>query len=557
MPIARFEMPDGRVARFEVPDGTTPEQAQAMIQAELPKINPLSRTERVAAGMADPFHGGAQLLTKVLPDSVVQAGNKLNNWLADKTGLVARLPAGGVDEQVRTREAEYQARRGDTGLDGYRMLGNVVSPANLALARAVPAVASLGGQAAVGALGGAASSALAPVTEGDFADGKAQQLKVGAIGGAVAPVVMRGVSSVISPQASVNPELQMLRDAGVRPTVGQTLGGTANRIEEKLTSLPFVGDAISGQRRRAVEEFNRAAINRATAPIGQHVDDIGTTGVRQAGDLISDAYEAAKQQMSGFRIDNPARTELNNLRMLARNGLEGKERSIFDRYFRDYIQSKPGLTADGFKELDSKLGQDIARFSRSNDAYQQNLGDALREVQRIIRDNAMRANPDAAQAMRAADRAYANLVRVEGASVGAKGSEGVFTPGQLMTAVRQADRSVRDRATARGDALMQDLASAGTNVLGNRVPDSGTAGRLMMNLGAGGTAAAGMAGLISPTVAIPGAAGLAMYTTPMQRLLGNAISVRPDFAQPVGRALQQAAPAFAPLGSQVGLGLLD
>lgn len=30
MPIARFQMPDGRVARFEVPDGTTPEQAQTM-----------------------------------------------------------------------------------------------------------------------------------------------------------------------------------------------------------------------------------------------------------------------------------------------------------------------------------------------------------------------------------------------------------------------------------------------------------------------------------------------------------------------------------------------
>lgn len=35
MPIARFEMPDGRIARFEVPEGTTPEQAQAMIQQHL------------------------------------------------------------------------------------------------------------------------------------------------------------------------------------------------------------------------------------------------------------------------------------------------------------------------------------------------------------------------------------------------------------------------------------------------------------------------------------------------------------------------------------------
>jgi len=32
MPIAKFQMPDGKIARFEVPEGTTPEQAQAQIQ---------------------------------------------------------------------------------------------------------------------------------------------------------------------------------------------------------------------------------------------------------------------------------------------------------------------------------------------------------------------------------------------------------------------------------------------------------------------------------------------------------------------------------------------
>lgn len=38
MPIARFQMPDGRIARFEVPEGTTPEQAQSLIQTQLPSI---------------------------------------------------------------------------------------------------------------------------------------------------------------------------------------------------------------------------------------------------------------------------------------------------------------------------------------------------------------------------------------------------------------------------------------------------------------------------------------------------------------------------------------
>lgn len=46
MPIARFQMPDGRVARFEVPDGTSPEQAQTMMEAHFnpapsqPKYDP-------------------------------------------------------------------------------------------------------------------------------------------------------------------------------------------------------------------------------------------------------------------------------------------------------------------------------------------------------------------------------------------------------------------------------------------------------------------------------------------------------------------------------------
>jgi hypothetical protein len=39
MPIARFQLPDGRVARFEVPEGTSPEQAQSMIQSQLPAIS--------------------------------------------------------------------------------------------------------------------------------------------------------------------------------------------------------------------------------------------------------------------------------------------------------------------------------------------------------------------------------------------------------------------------------------------------------------------------------------------------------------------------------------
>lgn len=47
MPIARFEMPDGRIARFEVPEGTTPEQAQQMIAESLSSMQPAQQQEQI------------------------------------------------------------------------------------------------------------------------------------------------------------------------------------------------------------------------------------------------------------------------------------------------------------------------------------------------------------------------------------------------------------------------------------------------------------------------------------------------------------------------------
>lgn len=46
MPIARFEMPDGRIGRFEVPEGTTPEQAQTLIQSQLQQTQLPSALQR-------------------------------------------------------------------------------------------------------------------------------------------------------------------------------------------------------------------------------------------------------------------------------------------------------------------------------------------------------------------------------------------------------------------------------------------------------------------------------------------------------------------------------
>lgn len=57
MPIARFEMPDGRIGRFEVPEGTTPEQAQRLIAESLAQTE---QPQTETGGMAR----AGQLLTR-------------------------------------------------------------------------------------------------------------------------------------------------------------------------------------------------------------------------------------------------------------------------------------------------------------------------------------------------------------------------------------------------------------------------------------------------------------------------------------------------------------
>jgi hypothetical protein len=518
-------------------------------QAQAPKKDVLSISQKIGMGMSDPFHGGAQFLHNVTPAPVRSAVNSANNWLADKTGLVAPVPAGGLDESVKNREQGYQDKRGSDGIDGWRMLGNVISPATFGAARAMPAGGSLLGKMGIGAGAGAGLAATSPVTGGDFQEQKTNQMLLGSTLGAATPVAVHGLARAFSPKASLNPDLKMLQDQGVRPSLGQAMGGGANALEQKMTSVPFVGDMIASRRAGAVEQFNTAAINKAIAPIKAKVSGSGTEAVRKAAEAVDDAYNSAKSQLGAFRVDQQAESQLANLRQMAKSGLEGRERQTVERYFKDYLGGK-AFTADKFKEIDSKLTTDIARFAKG-DAYQQKVGDFLKEVQRTITDNARRANPSAAQAFDAADKAYAGLVRIEGAAVGAKARDGVFTPGQLMTAVRQSDRSVRDRATAQGRALLQDVAGAGQRVLGNTVPDSGTPGRLLPII-TGGSAVA------DPVLTGSGLGLLgALYSQPAQNLLVNAMSKRPDLAAPVANALRQYSTGLIPATTQMGFHLSE
>lgn len=518
---------------------------------------PISRMEKIGMGMKDPIEGGAQLLTNILPKGVVEAGNKANNWLADKTGLVARLPEGGMNELVKQNEAAYQAKRtaaGESGFDGYRMAGNVVSPANLAIAARTTNLLARAPAAANAALSGGITALAAPVTGENFWTEKAKQSAAGAAGGAAVNGVTSSLARVISPNASVNPQLQLLRREGVRPTIGQTLGGVANRVEEKMQSVPIIGDAIQSARQSAGDDLSRAAINRSLAPIGQSLPEgmAGNEAILFARRALGDAYDTVLPRMA-VQQDQQFAQGVTSLRQMVNQGAIGNgAKGQFSRFVNNEVaplfQGQSAMTGETLKRLQSKITEQIKNTQQSTNADERLLSNAYKELGDQLNQLSIRSNPQLAPVLQAINTGYANFKRVQRAGSSVAAEEGMFTPAQLHNAVKAMDKSKDKARFSEGDALMQDLSAAGKNLLSNKVPNSGTVDRLLLGGGALGSY------FVNPAIPAGLIAGAGMYTQPMQSLLRGAVSARPDAAQPIANAVRQVSPYLAPVGVQGLLG---
>jgi len=161
-----------------------------------------------------------------------------------------------------------------------------------------------------------------------------------------------------------------------------------------------------------------------------------------------------------------------------------------------------------------------------------------------------RNNPQYAGELRDINKAWAGFKRVERAASMGGAKEGVFTPSQLASAVKALDSSGGKRATARGQAMMQDIARKGEETIGSKYPDSGTAGRILTAMGAGG------AYFANPLLAA-GEVGLAgLYGTKSgQKALMALIAKRPEMAKLVAEKLRAASLPAGRIGA-IGGGYL-
>lgn len=548
-------------------------------QPAAPSGAPISRTEKVLRGMKDPLDAAAQMFERVMPAGFNDANRSVNNWLAEKTGIFEHMPTpletlvtggkSGVEGLIANQETAYQNRRraaGETGFDGYRTIGNIASPVNLAVTAKLPAAASLAGRVGVGALGGGLSGALSPVQgDGDFWTEKAKQVALGTAFGGAIPAVTGGVARVISPNASKNANLELLTKEGVKPTIGQTLGGWVNRAEEKAQSIPIIGDAIAAARQRSTADLNRSAFNRALEPINQKLPmdvKLGGDAVEYTRKVLGNKYEELLPKLT-TQADDQFVSGVNSLKgMVADSALDPKYAQKFDQILRDRVlgkfQGQDAMTGQTLKDAQSYLTNEIKRYGASQDPDSRLLGDALKEVGSQLNSLVVRSNPKHASELNAINTGWANFKRVQKAAGYLGTDDGVFSAANLQGAVRAADRSKDKARFAEGNALMQDLSGAGKSTLANKVPDSGTAGRI--GLGIAGLAS----GAVNPLIPAGLLGGAALYTPQIQNMLRGSVMYRPQSAQAVADALRKTSPLLAPAGAQMapfaiqsGAGLFD
>lgn len=525
--------------------GTTAPAASgpAPAQTAAPQASQPGMLASLGAGLGHGFGetmlGAQQLLGRGLTS---MGSTNVGPWLAQD----AEKGIANLNSQYNPYSAAHPMVAGAGNIGGQ-------AAATAPLAFAAPEIGGMGllGKIGTGAALGAANGAVAPVANpgNDFWQQKLGQIGSNAAVGGVATPLVAGLGGAVS--GVVDPVRQRLANMGISMTPGQTAGGGWQTLENKATSLPIIGDLIKSAQQRGVQSFNKAAYDQVLAPLGQtYSGPVGQEGVAAVKQTIGDAYNNALGNMTFRATDPQFQADITKLAGMAQ-GLPPQQQQQFMRTLQTQVFGKLGpqgiMDGQTLKGVQEELGDAARGYNGDASFDNRQLGAAIGEIKNAIDSSLPRYNaPDAVQNLANANAAYANFVRLRGAagSQGAMNNGGIFTPAQLQSAVRAADKSVGKGASATGNALMQDFSQDAMGVLGKGYPDSGTAGRLG-TAGALGALFSHPGMLLSPWTYVAAAPALA-YTPLGQRAAQGLLMSRPALAQPIGNAITNGLAPLAP-----------
>lgn len=461
----------------------------------------------VTFGLADEISAGANTLLPLDRGTVSGFGEGGFRQAYDQNLAVAR----GADA---TDAQQMPLTRG-----AGQLAGAVAAPGAMASGRyiaAAPTMLSAAGRGAgVGAMAGAAYGAGS--AEGPI-ESRIQGAQAGAMTGAVAGGVLGGGGRAVgdavggaargmmtSPRAQA---VRTLRDNGVSLTPGQAIGGLPATVENLAQRAPILGPAIRGARERGVESLNRAVGNRALDHIGEGVPANVAAGGEMVGHVqqqLGAQFDRAYSLVPQFVPDEALGQGLARIGQ-QKVDLPPAMQQQFDSIIGERL-SRLGEMPSGQQvgAIRTELNTLAAGYLRAQDPAQQGLGRMLTEVADELDGAVSRASPEAGQILSQAREGYSDYIRLERASTAAGGRP--FSPGQLETAVRSSDGSVRRGAVGRGEARMQDLSSSARMVMPDQFGNPGTADGV-------GIGALGVGALAEPVTTAGVAAGLGAAATP-------------------------------------------
>ena len=519
------------------------------VEAHQAAVNQLS-TDRTLA----PINVSAKAPTEYsMPAETARAaGQGLTFGFADeleaalRSGAISGKDYEAIRNDLRAKQEQFALENPKTAL-GSEIAGGLVAPLGaLKYAAKAPSILrSAMTSAGYGGLQGAGKSTDTENLAGDVITGTT----LGGVGGAA----LGTVGAAIAPQLQKG--ARELQQAGVPMTLGSAFGGQVQAVEQAAESLPIVGQLIKGARQEQFEAFNKAAFNRALKAIDPKLTVPKDLPLREAADFtyqqISNKYGQIypNTQLSLNKTLDRQLTGLENKYSTATLGEAGTQQfqAQLNNIKSRFEGGKP-ISGAQVKALKEDLRK-ITDAYKGASGSEKLLGDAFNDLESSIMMSFRNQNPKYAKDLKSADTAYATYKKVENAAASTKGAEGVFTPAQLETAVKQGNKA----QYARGNALLQDLSNSGYDVLGNKVPDSGTAGRL----GIAGILTGG-AGFLNPKAIIPTAIASGLYTPAgMKYAMPLLTAPRPDIVQQYAPSVRATAPYLTQAVNPLFRGLLD
>ena len=390
----------------------------------------------------------------------------------------------GVRDDLRAKSAEF-ARQNPNSALLLEMAGGVATPF-LGAAKA----ATLGGKIARGSLQGAAyGSAYGAGNAEEMEDVTGQAAIQGALGGAVGGV-LSGAGAVLAPKVSQATQ-KLMKNNDL--TYGQMSGkGMLNTFEQKLGSV--VNNVKTG-RNRATAGWNREIAEEVLRPLGKALPESirdNNSASRYITQAVNEAYNEAFEGMN-VKLTTKLSAQLDDV--LSQSGLTGaakkKLKSELSK-IKSLARKKP--TGRFVKDADTTIKNRIQAFRKSTNLNESPLEEPLRAARELFKESVIEQNPTQGAKWLATDKAYGQVASFQKA-VGAGNKAGQFSPNQMKNAATEGMTSASKRISkANQSGYLQRLSGEAEDVLGDYVPDSGTAGNYILN--------AAVAGYINPNALI-------------------------------------------------------